>query len=189
MVAFCVGELGFSEAAAYDRIAVGRAGRKLPAIFDALRSGGVHLTGLRLLAPHLTEKNHRKLLAKAAGRSKREIEELVVRLAPREPVSAMVRRLSARRGVFVAAHTPGPPSADGSSADVTSGPSAEKDRAEPVGRIVHPRPKLVPLAADLFEVRFTVSGAFRDKLREATELLRHRVPDGNMDAILGNALD
>src|SRR5690242_15351249 len=114
MIAFCVGELGFSEAAAYDRIAVARAGRKLPAIFDAVRSGRVHLTGLRLLVPHLTEKNHTKLLAKAAGRSKREIEELVARLAPREPVSAMVRRLSARRVVFVTAHTRAPPTADAS---------------------------------------------------------------------------
>src|SRR3954465_4807401 len=41
--AFCVDELGFSEDAAYNRITVARAGRRLPAVLDALRSGSVHL--------------------------------------------------------------------------------------------------------------------------------------------------
>jgi len=51
MFAFCVGELGFSEDAAYNRITVGARGRRLPAVIEAARSGRVHLAGLRLLAP------------------------------------------------------------------------------------------------------------------------------------------
>jgi hypothetical protein len=58
MFAFCVMELGFSEDAAYNRINVARAARQLPAILEALRSGHVHLSGLRVLLPHLTEENH-----------------------------------------------------------------------------------------------------------------------------------
>src|SRR5262249_14156643 len=58
MFEFCVKDLGFSEDAAFNRIFVARAGRSLPAMFDALRSGRVHLFGLRLLAPHLTGENH-----------------------------------------------------------------------------------------------------------------------------------
>src|SRR5438105_2721441 len=54
MYTFCVGELGFSDDAAYNRIAVARAARRFPAILEALRSGKVHLAGLRVLAPHLT---------------------------------------------------------------------------------------------------------------------------------------
>src|SRR6266851_7440626 len=49
MFAFCVGELGFSEDAAYSRIHLARAARRLPVILEAVRSGQVHLTGLRLL--------------------------------------------------------------------------------------------------------------------------------------------
>ena len=45
-------------------------------MIEALRSGQVHLTGLRLLAPHLTAENHRDVLARAAGKTKSEIEEL-----------------------------------------------------------------------------------------------------------------
>jgi len=57
MFDFCVGEFRFSEDAAYSRILVARAARRLPAMIEALRSGQVHLTGLRLLAPHLTAEN------------------------------------------------------------------------------------------------------------------------------------
>src|SRR5438876_8210184 len=54
MFAFCLGELGFSEDAAYNRITVARAGRRFPAVIDAIRSGRIHLAGLRLLVGHLT---------------------------------------------------------------------------------------------------------------------------------------
>src|SRR5256885_3591050 len=96
MLAFCVKELGFSEGAAYNRIGVARAARRLPAILDALRSGAVHLAGLRVLVPHLDEENHQGLLAEAAGKSKREIEEIAARLAPKPPVPDSMRKLPAR---------------------------------------------------------------------------------------------
>jgi len=53
MFAFCVDELGFSEDQAWNRTTVARAARRIPAMLESLRSGAVHLTGLRLLAPHL----------------------------------------------------------------------------------------------------------------------------------------
>src|SRR5207248_1489027 len=93
MFAFCCDELGFSEDAAYSRILVARAGRRLPAVIEALRSGEIHLAGLRLLVPHLTSENHRQVLAQAARKSKREIEELVACLAPRPPVASLIRRV------------------------------------------------------------------------------------------------
>src|SRR3954471_2349684 len=93
MFAFCVEELGFSEDAAYNRIFVARAARRLPALIEALRSGKVHLGGLRLLAPLLTVENHLEVLGRAAGKSKRQIEEIVVRLAPKPPVAAAIRKL------------------------------------------------------------------------------------------------
>ena len=42
-----------------------------------LAQGEIHLSGLGVLAAHLTDANHRELLAGAAGKSKRAIEELV----------------------------------------------------------------------------------------------------------------
>src|SRR3954453_10867543 len=83
MHVFCVKELGFSEGAAYNRIGVARAGRRWPAVLEALGSGAVHLAGLRVLVPHLTDENHESILAEASGKSKREIEEMAARLSPR----------------------------------------------------------------------------------------------------------
>lgn len=93
MFIFCVSEYGFSEDVAYQRLTVARAARRLPAILDALRSGRMHVTGLRLLAPHLTAENVAALLAEATGKSTRQIEELVARLAPKPPVPTVIRKV------------------------------------------------------------------------------------------------
>jgi len=41
--------------------------RRLPALIDALRSRRVHLTGLRLLVPHLNPENCEEVLGRAGG--------------------------------------------------------------------------------------------------------------------------
>jgi hypothetical protein len=53
----------------------------------------LNLSTLRLLGPHLDQDNHERLLAMAKGRGKREVEELVARIAPRPDVSSSIRRL------------------------------------------------------------------------------------------------
>ena len=96
MFIFCISDYGFSEDVAYQRITVARAARRLPAILDALRSGRVHLTGLRLLAPHVTAENVSAVLSEATGKSTRQIEELVARLAPKPPVPTVIRKMPAQ---------------------------------------------------------------------------------------------
>src|SRR3972149_3388596 len=63
---------------------------------DAQR-GSVTLTTVGLLAPHLTAENHRDLLERARGKSKRAGEGLIAGLVPQPPVPAVVRRLPAGR--------------------------------------------------------------------------------------------
>ena len=46
-----------------------------------------------MLAPHLTEEGHLAVLNEAAGKSKREIEEFVARIAPRPAVPTSIRKL------------------------------------------------------------------------------------------------
>ena len=93
LFAFCIGEFRFSEDVTCSRIAVARAARDLPGIIDVIRSGDVHLTGVRLLLPLLTPENHRDLLQKATGKSKREIEELVVTLSPKPLAPTLIRKI------------------------------------------------------------------------------------------------
>src|SRR6267143_3694216 len=172
MFAFCVGELRFSEGATYNRILVARAAREIPAIIDAMRSGQVHLGGLRLLAPHLTAENHREVLAQATGKSKRDIEELVARLSPQPPVASSVRKVPARSP---------PPTAPGLALPLTAaaGSATREDH----------RPAVAPLSEDTYKVQFTADRAFREKLRQAQGLLRHRIPDGDLTSIFDRALD
>jgi len=53
----------------------------------------------------------------------------------------------------------------------------------------HHQPAIAPLAEETYKVQFTASRALRDKLRQAQELLRHRVPDGDLACIVEKALD
>ncbi|HEU5075895.1 MAG TPA: hypothetical protein VFU02_16995, partial [Polyangiaceae bacterium] len=79
---YCVFELRFSEDAAFRRSRAARVARRFPIIFQQVADGELHLTALVLLAPHLTEENHRELLARAKHRTKREILSLVRAIAP-----------------------------------------------------------------------------------------------------------
>ena len=84
MFAYCTESLHLSEGEAYLRIAVARASREHPIVLAMLADGRLHLSGIALLAPHLTAENRETLLRRAAHRSKRQIEELVAEVAPRE---------------------------------------------------------------------------------------------------------
>jgi hypothetical protein len=48
---------------------------------------------------------------------------------------------------------------------------------------------VAPLAPQRFALQVTIGQATHDKLRRAQALLRHRVPSGDLDQVLGHALD
>jgi hypothetical protein len=141
-----------------------------------LVEGTLNLTTVRLLAPQLTDVNHEELLARAAGKSKREVEELLAHRNPRRDVAASVRKLPAPRTMpeLVTATVP-----------------AEATPAPPVA--VPPwvpaiRPVVSPLAPDRYQIRFTASARTCEKLRQAQDLLRHAIPTGDTAAIIDRAL-
>ena len=90
---YCCTVLHLSEPAAYNRIEAARAARRFPVILRMLGEGSLSLATVRLLASHLTADNHQELLSAAARKSKREVEELLVRYFPRPDVPACVRKL------------------------------------------------------------------------------------------------
>src|SRR6478736_2551315 len=79
---YCIYELRFSEDAAARRSAAAKLVRRFPVVLDAVAAGEIHLTGLLMLAPHLTDANHVEVLRRAKFRTKKEIAQLVRRLAP-----------------------------------------------------------------------------------------------------------
>jgi hypothetical protein len=105
MFTYCVEVLHLSEPAAYKRIQAARAARRFPAILEMVARGELHLTAVKLLAPHLRRENLAELLAAARHRTKREIEGLV---AERFPSAEPQTKPSMRRlpGSALAADAP-----------------------------------------------------------------------------------
>ena len=176
MFAFCTVELGFSEDVACNRICIARLARRFPRVLDFVRSGRIHLTGLRLLETILTADNLEEVLAAAAGKSKRQVEELVARLSPQPPVPTTIRKLP-ERSVAVAEE------------ESLSVPRVEAPPLVLVSPPVPRKPSVKPLSAEAYKVEFTADGALKAKLEKAEELMRHRVGRGNLVAIIERALD
>ena len=86
---YCIGALRLAEHAAYNRIEAARASRRFPSILDLLADGSLNLSTVRLIAPHLQPENFDAVVAQAKGKSKREVEVLVARLAPRPDVRGL----------------------------------------------------------------------------------------------------
>lgn len=93
MFTYCTQVLHLAEHAAYNRIEAARAARRFPTILESLADGRIHLSTVRLLAPHLTDANHIALLEEASHKSKREVEQIIARLLPRPDVPTSVRKL------------------------------------------------------------------------------------------------
>ena len=183
MFAFCLGELGFSEDVACNRIAVARLARRLPRVLDFVRDGRVHLTGLRLLDSFLTNDNLEEVLAAATRKSKREIEELVAQLSPRPPVPPSIRKLPEPRSEAVAQQ-------EASALPLTlDAPAFVELPLPPPPAARDRRPEVEPLSAATYRVEFTADRALKAKLEKAEELMRHRVGKGNLVAVIERALD
>jgi hypothetical protein len=201
---------------------VARAARLEPVLLAMLRDGSLHLSAIAKLAPHLTPENRETLLARAAHRSKREVEELIAEIAPRPDAPAAVRKLpdsgsgtapmSALRQdsnrivaldrelgldrvdppALKRSDAPERPETEGigpalplTEAGRSLAGSGDSGRAAP-GRVQPP--SIQPLSPARYRVQFTASAEFRDKLERLKALMRSSVPDGDLAAIIEQAV-
>jgi hypothetical protein len=190
MFDFCTGELGFSEDVAYNRLKVAGLVRRFPRVLDFVRDGRIHLSGLRLLAPHLTEDNLETTLAAATGKKRCEIEALVARLSPQPSVPPSIRKLPERASTPAPAEEQSAPPllAFTEVARVEMPLPAAAPAASPVAPAARPA-TVAPLSGEAYLVKFTAHSALKAKLEQAEELMRHRVGKGNLAAVLEHALD
>ena len=183
MFAYCTEVLRLSDAEAYLRIAAARASRDHPILLAMLADGRLHLTAIAKLAPHLTPENRDAVLGRAAHKSKRQIEELVAELAPRPDAPPLMRKLSDRRGQTSGAMEPAP------NGGALPGPEL---RLEGVAGSPAPGPArpavLAPLAPGRYKVQFTASAELHDKIERLRGLMRSSVPDGDLAAIIEQAV-
>jgi len=175
---FCVRRLRMSEGAAFRRIAAARLVRRFPSLLGHLESGAVHLSTLVMLREHLTESNVEELVAATSGKTKREVEELLARRAPRADVPATIRKLPS-------------PSAPAASPGALFDNAGEAGHANEAASSVAPRSpaRIEPLSESRYKLQLTVSGELREKLERARDLMRHRNPSGDLAVVVEQALD
>jgi 5-methylcytosine-specific restriction endonuclease McrA len=180
--------LHLREGAAGRRIAAMRVLRRLPSLAQALRDGRVCLSTVALLGPLLTEENLDEMVERAAYRTKAEVEQLVVSLQPRSAPKDGVRRVPERRD-------PPPSPALQLAASVERVTDVDAP-APPQVEVVPPPPpppretppSIRPVAAATYSLRVTVDARFKADLDQLTSLLSHKVPDGDLAAVLHEAL-
>lgn len=198
---YCIYELRFSEDEAFRRVAAARLVRRFPALVDALASGELHLTGLLMLGPHLTEQNLPEVLARAKHRTKRELTRLVRLLDPLPQVPARIEPLGPAPArlvpsepsweEFIHATCPvrelGPgerprdwmatedePLGDTATVADTSG----DDTSGATGTLAHVLP-----GSERYKVQFTANEEYVKLVDEAKALLSHAVPNATLDDI------
>jgi hypothetical protein len=190
MFKYCTEVLNLSEHEAYLRIEVARASREHPMVLEMLAEGHLHLSGIALLRRHLTKTNRETLLKRAAKKSKRQIEELIAEISPKPDAQATIRKLPEKR-----------PKAKQKSIELgpdrvprpNSEPAQNDSEAEvEVAAPSAPSPARIalmkPIALARYKVEFTASAELRDKLERLRALMRSSVPDGDLAAVIEDAV-
>jgi hypothetical protein len=184
MFAYCTEVLHLSEAEAYLRIAAARASREHPMLLAMLADGRLHLTAIAKLTPHLTLENREVLLKRAAHKSRRQIEELIAALVPRPDAPAVMRKLPEHRG-----QTPPGPALRLAPDGVAPSLELRLDGvAAPSTSALALPARVEPLAPARYKVQFTASAELHDKLERLRALMRSSVPDGDLAAIIEQAV-
>ena len=133
--------LHLGDGAAYRRIEAACVCRRFPGALQLIVEGGVTLTNLGLIAPHLTPANCAQLFNDVSHKSKREVEIIVARLAPKPDAATTIRK------------TP----------SSIPRPIAEATQEQPVAAcheaspLPPPRPVIAPLAPERFKLQITMS--------------------------------
>jgi hypothetical protein len=197
MYDYCVGALGMSEDVACGRIRAARVARRFPRIFEALADGRMQLTGIVLLAPHLTQENAEELLTAAFHKSKRKIQLLLAERFPQPDLPTFIESLAIQpMHSSVPARIDHPTEAVPQPAD--SSVPARMDLPTEAGprpaqtsvpaRMDVPTARVTPRAPERFAWQVTVSQETQELLRQVQDLLGHDVAPGDLEAVLNFAL-
>ena len=198
MFEYCVEALHLSEAEAYLRIGAARTGRRFPRVLQMFAAGELHLSALKLLAPVLDAANCDELLSAARFKSKREVEMLLAQRRPLPDVPSVIRKLPqpalAAAGGSSQAELMGAANITGAQGEPAVQPCPQQVAPEPAPSLPAASMPLQshtlnPLGSDRYKVQLTASKQLHDKLRQAQDLMRHELPDGDIAQVLERALD
>ena len=166
---YCVRRLNLSHGAVWRRIQVANICRQFPQILVALCENRLHLTAASVLAPHLNEENVEWLLLEAEGKSKRQLQELLVTLQPKEEFRPSVRKVAR---------------SEDTDATKTCRDSPIRDQATP-----RPRPIVEAATAESYNFRFCAGKDFKAKLERLAELIGVEQLHRHIEEVLETAVE
>jgi 5-methylcytosine-specific restriction endonuclease McrA len=172
MFDFCQRRLGMSEGAAFRRITAARLVKRFPALLERIERGELHLSMMVLLRPHLNEQNVEQLADAVAGKSQRQVEELLARLAPKPDVPSAIVELKPK------------------SNDTKPTLFAGEDVSEAPNQVPGaPRSRIEPLSEARYKVELTAGAELKAKLERACDLMRHRNLSGDLAVVIDAAME
>jgi 5-methylcytosine-specific restriction endonuclease McrA len=182
---WCLRVLHLREGAAGRRIAAMRVLRRLPALKDALSDGRLCMSTVALLGPVLTDENCAEIVARAAFMTRAETEHLVASLQPRPAPREGLRSVPS---AALPREPPPPkqePCALTNPREIGNPTTAGAPACPP--RLAS-RPTVEPVSASAYSLRVTVDAAFKSELDHLKALLAHKIPDGDLGAVLREAV-
>ncbi len=208
MFDYCTKRLELSENEAFHRIAASRAARQFPIVFTLLERREVHLTAICLLREHLTRENHAELLAEAAHKTKRQIQELIARRFPTPDAESRIRKLPERQarvantGLAIAGVPVPVTAAPVLAVQEVMAPTAAIPVSPPLAEPMPSRPSpspasapppvrgvIEPTSAARYRIQLNASAALKEKLDLLRALTSHSNPEGDLAAVIELAVD
>ena len=214
---YCVRRLGLDEETAWRYVGVARLTVRFPVLLEMLARGEMHVSGVRLLAPWLSDERANQeelegLIRDASGKSRRELRLMLADRFPRRSVPSTVTLLTPDGEGAQAEDGGGAPGAVGQDAEgdcvgagraarhgvgMAGGCGAETLFADSrgcegieqgPGGCAGPSGAVSPLGAKRYHVQFTATEELVTKLEEAQALLSHTIASGDLPALIGLAL-
>ncbi len=194
---YCLEALHLREGSAGRRIGAMKVLRRFPGLAEPLRDGRLCLSTLALLGQVLTEENAGELVARAAYRTTAEVDHLVASLRPRPAPREGIRRLpepgeTTRETQLDSSPSPLP--AEASEAGERAGVRGQEPwpvEPAPFALMDAPRPRTAEMRAaseGQWSLRVSIDGACKDDLETLSMLLSHKVPRGDLAAVLHEAI-
>ena len=188
LFSYCVESLGLSEGAAGTRCTAARVCRRFPEAFDLVARGDLHLSALCAMSLHLTPDNAAELFAACRRKPRRRVDEILAARFPKPDAKESVRRLptrtAPRSSAVPALSKPAP-------APLPTRVAAHPPAHPPARPPAHlpPSQEVQPTAADRYKVQFTADLKLRALIESACALCPGHSSQGQLAAVVAQALE
>jgi 5-methylcytosine-specific restriction endonuclease McrA len=194
--------LHLREGAAARRIAAMKVLRRFPRLEPAMRDGRLCMSTVAALGPVLTEENVGELAARAAWKTKADVDHLIASVQPRAAPREGLRKLP-DPGRYTDEPTlrpaiaptdpdmtpPAPAPAEPANAEATQTDEISSPRAEPApARPRTARAEISPVSKREWSLRVTLDHETKEELERLRVLLGHKIPNGDLAAVLREAI-